>query len=65
MPSKPVVGGVSAVLIVAFVAGAAMVYYRRVKRKEQERRMSAGPVDPQGYDIDYDTIEAGKTGRYL
>ncbi|KAK3820063.1 MAG: hypothetical protein J3Q66DRAFT_428855 [Benniella sp.] len=65
MPSKSVVGGVSAVLIVAFIAGTALVYYRRVKRKEQERHISAGPVDPQGYDIDYDTIEAGKTGRYL
>ncbi|KAF9352929.1 hypothetical protein BGX34_011901 [Mortierella sp. NVP85] len=63
MPSKSVVSGVSAGLIIAFVAGAALVYYRRVKKKEQERRISAGPVDPQGYDIDYDTIEAGKTER--
>ncbi|KAF9352928.1 hypothetical protein BGX34_011900 [Mortierella sp. NVP85] len=62
MPSKSVVGGVSAVLIIACVAGAALVYYRRIKTKEKRRRFSAGPTAPQGYydDDEIDYIEYDK-----
>jgi len=65
MPSKTVIGGSAAVVIVVLVAAGALVYYRRVKQKEKERRTSAGPFDPQGYDDDYNATEASNTGRYL
>jgi len=55
--SKSVIGGLAAVLIIAFVAGAALLYYRRIKQKEKRQRYIVGPTAPQGYydddEVDY------------